>query len=131
MQNPNRTWRDPHRPHEQVNASNIILILRATWQRLWDICGESSDSLLKAVIAASEDKTRRVLAGAIDSNMGLKSEAESLTREREGLHIFAGRLSEHSNAWRLLVRHHGRLRGSTHPDVVWLITRLDGNAEHF
>ena len=74
---------------------------------------------MKAVIAASEDETRRVLAGAIDSNMGLKSEVESLTRERDGLHIFAMRLSEDLNAWRLLVRHHDRLRRwSAHPYVV-------------
>lgn len=72
MQNPNGTWGGPIPPHEQVSASNINLILHATWQRLWDICGESSDSLLKAVIAASEDENRRVLAAALDSNMGLK-----------------------------------------------------------
>ena len=71
MQNPSGTWGDPNPPHEQVNASNINLTLRTTWQRLWDICGESSDSLLKAVIAACEDETRRVLAAALDSNLGL------------------------------------------------------------
>lgn len=88
--------------------------------------------MLEADIAASEDETRKVLAAALDSNIGIKSEVECLTREPDGLQRVAENLSKNLNVWRLLIRHHDRLSWlSGHPYVVWLATWLDWNAELF